>query len=104
MGTVTEIHDYLRLLYARVGVPHCPKCGKPIAQQTVDQMVDQLMRLPEGTRLQLLAPLVRGRKGEHIKMCIRDRYDSGFLDRTPDGRRYWKREDPPTLAQLGWED
>ncbi|MGI6199172.1 MAG: excinuclease ABC subunit UvrA [Christensenellales bacterium] len=92
VGTVTEIHDYLRLLYARVGVPHCPKCGKPIAQQTVDQMVDQLMRLPEGTRLQLLAPLVRGRKGEHIKL-LEDLQKQGFVRVRLDGRIYDLSED-----------
>ena len=67
VGTVTEIYDYLRLLYARIGIPHCPVCGREIKQQTVDQIVDQLLALPEGTRLQLLAPVVRGRKGEHAK-------------------------------------
>ena len=66
VGTVTEIYDYLRLLYARIGIPHCPICGRPIQQQTVDQMVDKVMSLSEGTRLQILAPTVRGRKGEHI--------------------------------------
>ena len=64
VGTVTEIYDYLRLLYARVGTPHCPKCGRVIHQQTVDQMVDKLLELPEGSRVHLLAPVVRGRKGE----------------------------------------
>ena len=68
VGTVTEIYDYFRLLYARVGIPHCPKCGKPISKQTVDQMVDRLMQLEERTRIQLLAPIVRGRKGEHAKV------------------------------------
>ncbi|MBX6378845.1 MAG: excinuclease ABC subunit UvrA, partial [Clostridia bacterium] len=68
VGTVTEIYDYLRLLYARVGHPHCPRCGRPISQQTVDQMVDQLLALPAGTRLQVLAPRVRGRKGEHERV------------------------------------
>ena len=67
VGTVTEIYDYFRLLYARIGVPHCPKCGKVIAKQSVDQMVDQIMELPERTRIQLLAPVVRGRKGRHEK-------------------------------------
>ena len=64
VGTVTEIYDYFRLLYARIGIPHCPKCGKEIKKQTVDQMVDQVMALPEGTKIQLLAPVVRGRKGK----------------------------------------
>ena len=68
VGTVTEIYDYLRLLFARIGQPHCPQCGKPIAQQTVDQMVDHLLLYPEGTRMQILAPLIRGRKGEHHKV------------------------------------
>ena len=66
VGTVTEIYDYFRLLYARVGIPHCPKCGKENKKQTVDQMVDQIMELPERTKIQLLAPIVRGRKGEHV--------------------------------------
>ena len=70
VGTVTEIYDYFRLLYARVGIPHCPKCGKPISKQTVDQMVDRLMQLEERTRIQLLAPIVRGRKGEHAEKWI----------------------------------
>ena len=68
VGTVTEIYDYLRLLYARIGIPHCPKCGREIRQQTVDQMVDQVLACPEGTRIQVLAPVVRGRKGEHAKV------------------------------------
>ena len=65
VGTVTEIYDYMRLLYARIGIPHCPKCGREIQKQTIDQMVDQVMALPERTKIQLLAPVVRGRKGEH---------------------------------------
>ena len=68
VGTVTEIYDYLRLLYANIGVPHCPQCGKEIHQQTVDQMVDQVMAMPEGARIQVLAPVIRGRKGEHVKV------------------------------------
>ena len=68
VGTVTEIYDYLRLLWARCGVPHCPKCGKEIQRQTVDQIVDQIMRLPEKTRFQILSPVVRGKKGEHTKV------------------------------------
>lgn len=67
VGTVTEIYDYLRLLYARIGVPHCPVCGREIRQQTVDQIVDKIMELEEGTKIQLLAPIIRGRKGEHTK-------------------------------------
>ncbi|MDE6925083.1 MAG: ABC-ATPase UvrA, partial [Acetatifactor sp.] len=68
VGTVTEIYDYFRLLYARIGIPHCPNCGREIAKQTVDQMVDQIMALRQGTKLQLLAPVVRGRKGQHEKV------------------------------------
>ena len=67
VGTVTEIYDYLRLLYARIGVPHCPICGREIKQQTVDQIVDQVLRMEEGTKIQVLAPVVRARKGEHVK-------------------------------------
>ena len=67
VGTVTEIYDYLRLLYARIGVPHCPVCGREIKQQTVDQVVDQVMAMPERTKIQILAPVVKGRKGEHVK-------------------------------------
>lgn len=87
VGTVTEIYDYLRLLYARVGIPHCPKCGKEIARQTVDQMVDELMTLPEGTKFQLLAPVVRGRKGEHTKLLAQAR-KSGFVRAIVDGSLY----------------
>ena len=68
VGTVTEIYDYFRLFYARIGIPHCPNCGKEIKKQTVDQMVDQIMELPEKTKIQLLAPVVRGRKGRHEKL------------------------------------
>ena len=71
VGTVTEIYDYFRLLYARIGIPHCPKCGREIRRQTVDQMVDQIMALPERTKIQLLAPVVRGRKGRHEKLLDR---------------------------------
>lgn len=84
VGTVTEIHDYLRLLYARIGIPHCPKCGKEISQQTIDQMVDQIVSLPEGTRIQLLAPVVRGRKGEYHKL-IEDAKKGGFVRIRVDG-------------------
>ena len=87
VGTVTEIYDYFRLLYARVGIPHCPNCGKPIFKQTVDQMVDQIMELPEGTRLQLLAPVVRGRKGEHAKVLERASR-SGYVRVRIDGSLY----------------
>ncbi|MBQ8527146.1 MAG: excinuclease ABC subunit UvrA [Lachnospiraceae bacterium] len=87
VGTVTEIYDYFRLLYARVGIPHCPKCGKVIAKQTVDQMVDQIMTLPERTRLQILAPIVRGRKGEHVKVLDRAKR-SGYVRVRIDGNLY----------------
>ena len=87
VGTVTEIYDYFRLLYARIGIPHCPKCGRVIAKQTVDQMVDQIMELEEGTRLQLLAPVVRGRKGEHTKVFERAQR-SGFVRVRVDGSLY----------------
>ena len=87
VGTVTEIYDYFRLLYARVGTPHCPKCGKVIAKQTVDQMVDQIMMLPERTRLQILAPIVRGRKGEHVKVLDRAKR-SGYVRVRIDGNLY----------------
>ena len=70
---MTEIYDYFRLLYARIGIPHCPKCGREIKKQTVDQMVDQIMELPERTKIQLLAPVVRGRKGRHEKLLERRR-------------------------------
>lgn len=85
VGTVTEIHDYLRLLYARIGVPHCPKCGKEITQQTVDQMVDQILAFEENTRIQLLAPVVRGRKGEYHKL-IEDAKKGGFVRIRVDGQ------------------
>ena len=87
VGTVTEIYDYLRLMYARIGVPHCPVCGREIKQQTVDQIVDQLMALPERTKLQLLAPVVRGRKGEHVKEFEAAR-KSGFVRVRADGNIY----------------
>lgn len=87
VGTVTEIYDYLRLLYARIGLPHCPICGKPIEQQTIDQMVDKIMVLPEGTRLQILAPTVRGRKGEHIKEFDAARR-AGYVRARVDGNLY----------------
>ena len=87
VGTVTEIYDYFRLLYARIGVPHCPKCGKEIKKQSVDQMVDQLMALPERSRIQLLAPVVRGRKGEHVKLLDQARR-SGFVRVRIDGSLY----------------
>ncbi len=87
VGTVTEIYDYFRLLYARVGIPHCPKCGKEIKKQTVDQMVDQIMGLPERTKIQLLAPVVRGRKGTHAKLLERAK-KSGYVRVRIDGSLY----------------
>ena len=87
VGTVTEIYDYFRLLYARVGIPHCPKCGKEIRKQSVDQMVDQVMELPEGTKIQLLAPVVRGKKGEHAKVFERAK-KSGYVRVMVDGNMY----------------
>ncbi len=87
VGTVTEIYDYFRLLYARIGIPHCPNCGREISKQTVDQMVDQIMALPEGTKLQLLAPVVRGRKGRHEKVLDRAR-KSGYVRVRIDGSLY----------------
>ncbi len=87
VGTVTEIYDYFRLLYARIGIPHCPNCGKEIKKQSVDQMADQIMELEEGTRIQLLAPVVRGRKGEHAKVLDRAR-KSGYVRVQVDGNLY----------------
>ncbi len=87
VGTVTEIYDYLRLLWARVGVPHCPKCGKEIRQQSIDQIVDRIMELPEGTRIQILAPVIRGRKGEHTKV-FEDAKRSGYVRARVDGIAY----------------
>ena len=87
VGTVTEIYDYFRLLYARAGIPHCPKCGREIKKQSVDQMVDQIMALPEGTRVQLLAPVVRGRKGQHVKL-LESAKRSGYVRVRIDGNLY----------------
>ena len=87
VGTVTEIYDYMRLLYARIGIPHCPKCGKEIHKQTVDQMVDQIMAMPERTKIQLLAPVVRGRKGEHVKV-LEQAKKSGYVRVRIDGNLY----------------
>ena len=97
VGTVTEIHDYLRLLYARIGTPHCPKCGREISQQTVDQMIDQILSLPERSRVILMAPLVRGRKGEYVKL-FEDMAKQGFVRVRVDGTLY-EISDPPTLAK-----
>ncbi len=87
VGTVTEIYDYLRLLWARVGTPHCPKCGKEIKQQTIDQIIDQVMTLPEATRIQVLSPVVRGKKGEHAKI-FEDARKSGYVRVRADGSLY----------------
>jgi len=95
VGTVTEVHDYLRLLWARIGVPHCPKCGKEIKQQTVDQMVDAVQKYPEGTRMQVLSPVVRARKGEHVKL-LEEARKSGFVRVRIDGEIY-DIDDTPAL-------
>ncbi|MDF2486247.1 MAG: excinuclease subunit [Herbinix sp.] len=92
VGTVTEIYDYFRLLYARIGIPHCPDCGKEIKKQTVDQMVDEVMSLPQGTKIQLLAPVVRGRKGEHVKLFEQAKR-SGYVRVRVDGNLYELTED-----------
>ncbi|MGM9661642.1 MAG: excinuclease ABC subunit UvrA [Oscillospiraceae bacterium] len=98
VGTVTEIYDYLRLLWARVGTPHCPKCGKEIRQQTVDQIVDQVLALPEGTRVQVLAPVIRGKKGEHVKV-FEDARRSGYVRVRADGLLYDLGEDEIKLEK-----
>ena len=87
VGTVTEIYDYFRLLYARIGIPHCPECGKVIKKQTVDEMSDEIMMLPERTKIQLLAPVVRGRKGEHAKIFEQAKR-SGYVRVIVDGQQY----------------
>ena len=92
VGTVTEIYDYFRLLYARIGIPHCPKCGRAITKQTIDQMVDTVMQLPERTKLQILAPVVRGRKGEHQKLFEKAK-KSGYVRVIVDGNQYELTED-----------
>ncbi len=97
VGTVTEIHDYLRLMYARVGTPHCPGCGKPIRQQTVDQIVDQILALPERTKLMILAPVVRGRKGEFSRL-FEDMQKQGYVRARVDGE-LCELADPPKLAK-----
>ena len=94
VGTVTEIYDYLRLLWARVGTPHCPKCGKEIRQQTIDQIIDQVMALPEATRIQVMAPVVRGKKGTHQKI-FEDARKSGYVRCRADGSLYDLTEDIP---------
>lgn len=92
VGTVTEIYDYIRLLYARVGVPHCPKCGKVIKQQSIDQIVDGILELGEGTKIQILAPVIRGRKGEYVKL-LEDAKKDGFVRVRVDGTMYELGED-----------
>ena len=94
VGTVTEIYDYLRLLYARVGRPHCPTCERPIARQTVDQIVDQVMMRPQGTRFKVLAPVIRGKKGEHRKL-LEGLFRSGFVRVMVDGVEYTSDEEIP---------
>lgn len=94
VGTVTEIYDYFRLLYARIGIPHCPKCGRAIEKQTIDQMVDEVMKLPERTRIQILAPVVRGRKGEHQKLFEKAK-KSGYVRVIVDGNMYELSEEIP---------
>ena len=84
VGTVTEIYDYIRLLYARIGIPHCPKCGRKIEKQTIDQIVDSIMELEEGSKIQILAPIVRGRKGEYTKL-LQDFQKEGFVRARIDG-------------------
>ena len=96
VGTVTEIYDYLRLLYARVGIPHCPKCGKRIKKQTVDEMVDQILAYPEGTKILVMTPVIRGRKGEHAKALERVLKD-GFIRARIDGETYDLSEEIPHL-------
>ncbi|WP_139906288.1 excinuclease ABC subunit UvrA [Clostridium thermarum] len=98
VGTVTEIYDYLRLLYARIGIPHCPKCGKEIQQQSVDQMVDKVMELPERSKIQVIAPIVRGRKGEHEKV-IENIKKNGFVRARIDGEIYDLSEDEVKLQK-----
>ena len=94
VGTVTEIYDYLRLLWARVGTPHCPICGKEIKQQTIDQIIDQVMALPEATRIQIMAPVIRGKKGEHAKI-FEDARKSGYVRCRADGSLYDLTEEIP---------
>lgn len=98
VGTVTEIYDYLRLLYAKIGVPHCPKCGKKITQQTVDQMVDSILSMPERTKIQILAPVIRGRKGEHVKV-IESIKKNGFVRARIDGETFEIDEDEIKLEK-----
>ena len=99
VGTVTEIYDYFRLLYARIGIPHCPQCGREIKKQTVDQIVDQILAMPEGTKIQLLAPVVRGRKGEHAKVFERAK-KSGYVRVRVDGNLYDLSEEIPVEKNI----
>ena len=92
VGTVTEIYDYIRLLYARIGVPYCPNCGKKIEKQTIDQIIDSVMSLEEGTRIQVLAPVVRGKKGEYTKL-LQDFQKEGFVRVRVDGEVYELTDD-----------
>ncbi|MDW8800084.1 excinuclease ABC subunit UvrA [Clostridium sp. A1-XYC3] len=98
VGTITEIYDYLRLLYARIGTPHCPKCGKKITQQTVDQMVDKILSMPERTKIQILAPIIRGRKGEHVKVLENIR-KNGFVRARIDGETIDLQEEEVKLEK-----
>ena len=97
VGTVTEIHDYLRLMYARVGTPHCPNCGKEIQQQTIDQIVDRVLALPERTKIMVLAPVIRGRKGEYVKL-LEDMQKQGYVRARIDGEMA-ELDDPPKMAK-----
>ena len=99
VGTVTEIYDYLRLLYARIGVPHCPVCGREIRQQSVDEIVDRILALEEGTKIQLLAPIVRGKKGQHIKALEQAR-KSGYVRVRVDGNQYDLAEEILSLIHI----
>ncbi len=95
VGTVTEVYDYLRLLYARIGVPHCPKCGKPITRQTPEQIVDHVLAFPEGTRILVLGPIVRGRKGEY-RQLFDDLRRQGFSGRASSASRSWTARSTPS--------
>ncbi|WP_461205921.1 excinuclease ABC subunit UvrA [Clostridium sp. DL1XJH146] len=98
VGTVTEIYDYLRLLYAKIGKPHCPKCGKEITQQTIDQMIDKIMELPERTKIQILAPVIRGKKGQHVKL-IQNIIKDGYIRARIDGEVYDLQDDEVNLEK-----
>ncbi|GAA0177617.1 excinuclease ABC subunit UvrA [Clostridium sediminicola] len=98
VGTVTEIYDYLRLMYAKIGVPHCPKCGKEISQQTIDQMIDRVMNLPQRSKIQILAPIVRGKKGQHVKL-LENTKKNGYIRARIDGEIYDLQEDEVKLEK-----